>query len=75
MVNDWLEAVITLPENLHSKYYAGTELFIFNKNKEGSRRDNVIFIGISKEFKWRGKRTVEITELSLSQAWKIFVNS
>ena len=75
VVNDWLEAVITLPENLYSKYYAGTELLIFNKDKEGSRRGNVIFIDISKEFKRQGRRTVEITESGLLQAWKIFVHS
>lgn len=44
VVNDWLEAVITLPENLYSKYYAGTELLIFNKAKEGSRKGKVILL-------------------------------
>lgn len=75
VVNDWLEAVITLPENLYSKYYAGTELLIFNKDKESSRKGKVIFIDISKEFKRQGRRTVEITESGLLQAWKIFVHS
>lgn len=75
VVNDWLEAVITLPENLYSKYYAGTELLIFNKAKEGSRKGKVIFIDISKEFKRKGRRTVEITESGILQAWKVFVHS
>ena len=75
VVNDWLEAVITLPENLYSKYYAGTELLIFNKDKESSRKGKVIFIDISKEFKRQGRRTVEITEAGLLQVWEIFVHS
>lgn len=75
VVNDWLEAVITLPENLYSKYYAGTELLIFNKDKESSRRGKVIFIDISKEFKRQGRRTVEITEAGLLQVREIFVHS
>lgn len=75
VVNDWLEAVITLPENLYSKYYAGTELLIFNKDKESSRKGKVIFIDISKEFKRQGRRTVEITEAGLLQVREIFVHS
>lgn len=75
VVNDWLEAVITLPENLYSKYYAGTELLIFNKDKESSRKGKVIFIDISKEFKRQGRRTVEITEVGLLQVREIFVHS
>lgn len=75
VVNDWLEAVITLPENLYSKYYAGTELLIFNKYKESSRKGKVIFIDISKEFKRQGRRTVEITEAGLLQVREIFVHS
>ena len=75
VVNDWLEAVITLPENLYSKYYAGTELLIFNKDKESSRKGKVIFINISKEFKRQGRRTVEITEAGLLQVREIFVHS
>lgn len=75
VVNDWLEAVITLPENLYSKYYAGTELLIFNKDKESSRKGKVIFIDISKEFKRQGRRTVEITETGLLQVREIFVHS
>lgn len=75
VVNDWLEVVITLPENLYSKYYAGTELLIFNKAKEGSRKGKVIFIDISKEFKRKGRRTVEITESGILQAGKVFVHS
>ena len=75
VVNDWLEAVITLPENLYSKYYAGTELLIFNKDKESSRKGKVIFIDISKEFKRQGRRTVEITEAGLLQVGEIFVHS
>lgn len=75
VVNDWLEAVITLPENLYSKYYAGTELLIFNKDKESSRKGKVIFIDISKEFKRQGRGTVEITEVGLLQVREIFVHS
>lgn len=75
VVNDWLEAVITLPENLYSKYYAGTELLIFNKDKESSRKGKVIFIDISKEFKRQRRRTVEITEAGLLQVREIFVHS
>lgn len=75
VVNDWLEAVITLPENLYSKYYAGTELLIFNKDKESSRKGKVIFIDISKEFKRQGRRTIEITEAGLLQVREIFVHS
>lgn len=47
VLNDWLEAVITLPPNLYPKERTGTELLIINKNKSVCRRRKIIFIDIS----------------------------
>lgn len=72
IVNDWLEAVITLPFNLYPKQYTGTELLIFNKNKPAVRRDKVIFIDISQECYGEGSHACEITKRGINLAREIF---
>lgn len=44
---DWLEAVITLPQNLYTNTNIGMELLIFNKNKQREFKKKVLFINLS----------------------------
>lgn len=44
---DWLEAVITLPQNLYTNTNIGMELLIFNKNKQREFQKKVLFINLS----------------------------
>lgn len=44
---DLIECVITLPLNLYEKTNIGTELIIFNKNKDADRKNKVLFINAS----------------------------
>lgn len=44
---DLIECVITLPENLYENTNIGTEMIIFNKNKDEKRRKKVLFINAS----------------------------
>lgn len=55
VLNDWLEAVITLPENLYPNTRTGTELLIFHKGKPFSRRGQIFFADISRYY-FREKR-------------------
>ncbi len=55
VMNDWLEAVITLPPNLYPSTRTGTELLIFHKGKSEDRRNKILFIDVSQYF-YRGKR-------------------
>ena len=55
VLNDWLEAVITLPSNLYPKERTGTELLIFNKAKGDERRGKILFVDIS-NYSYRAQR-------------------
>ena len=70
IVNDWLEAVITLPNNLYPKDHTGTELLIFNKNKY--RKGKTIFIDISRYCRQTGRNFSEISEEGIRLAEKAF---
>ena len=52
---DWIEAVITLPDNLYSNTRVGTELLIFNKAKDPVRQGKILFIDIS-QYTYRARR-------------------
>jgi type I restriction-modification system DNA methylase subunit len=49
---DIIECVITLPQNLYEKVNIGTEIIIFNKNKNLERKKKILFINAS-EFSYR----------------------
>ena len=53
--NDWVETVITLPANLYPTTRVGTEILVFNKQKEKRRKNKILFIDISR-FYFRGNR-------------------
>lgn len=44
---DWIEAVITLPPNLYPNSRTTTEIIVFNKKKEPTRQNKVLFLDIS----------------------------
>lgn len=52
---DWLEAVITLPQNLYTNTNIGMELLIFNKKKQSDNQKKVLFINLS-SFGYRRSR-------------------
>ncbi|MBU9723091.1 MULTISPECIES: N-6 DNA methylase [Bacillaceae] len=45
--DDLIESIITLPTNLYEKSGIGTEIIIFNTNKDRARRNKVLFINAS----------------------------
>ena len=68
--NDWLEAVITLPNNLYTKDYTGRELMVINKNKV--KKEQIIFIDISRFYEQTGKNYCVLTEEGIQFAEKAF---
>lgn len=52
---DWLEAVITLPQNLYTNTSIGMELLIFNKKKQSDNQNKVLFVNLS-SFGYRRSR-------------------
>lgn len=51
---DWLEAVITLPQNIYSSTHLGFEILILNKDKEEARKGKVFFADLSEYGVQRG---------------------
>ncbi|MBN8193804.1 N-6 DNA methylase [Bacillus sp. NTK074B] len=45
--DDLIESIITLPDNLYEKSSIGTELIIFNKNKDENRKKKILLINAS----------------------------
>lgn len=72
VINDWLEAVITLPMNLYSNTRIGTELLIFNKAKISERQKKILFVDIS-NFSYRAQRNADaISEEGIEIVRKCF---
>lgn len=61
MEEDWIEAVITLPDNLYLRTRVGTELIIFNKSKPTNRRGKVLFIDASRYAERLNRNQAKIT--------------
>ena len=70
VVNDWLEAVITFPNNLYPKDHTGRELLIFNKAKK--RKGKTIFLDISGYCQRTGRNVHSLTEEGIKLAKKVF---
>ena len=70
VVNDWLEAVITFPNNLYPKDHTGRELLIFNKAKK--RKGKIIFLDISGYCQRTGRNVHSLTEEGIKLAKKVF---
>lgn len=66
ILNDWLEAVITLPQNLYSNTRTSTELLIFNKGKSIERKNKILFADISKYSRKYHGNLYSITEQGIN---------
>ena len=60
--NDWIEAIITLPPNLYPNTRTGSEIIIFNKNKEKKRRNKILFVDISQYYYRDGRNYYSISQ-------------
>lgn len=72
MEHDWLEAVISLPPNLYANTRIGSEILVFNKKKEKQRKDQVLFVDISKYFYRENRNFYSITEEGIQEGVRAF---
>lgn len=71
--NDFIEAVILLPENLFYNTTAPGVIIVINKNKPQDRKDKIIFINISEEFE-KGRPKNFISESTIEKVVGIYKN-
>lgn len=69
--NDWIESVILLPENLFYNTTAAGIIVVLNAAKRAERRDRVLLINASAEFK-KGRPKNFIPEVSLERITSAF---
>ena len=70
--NDWIEAVITLPQNLYPNTRTGSEIIILDKNKAKKRRGKILFIDISKYYCRNNRNYYSITDEGMELVKRIF---
>ncbi|MFR7443886.1 MAG: N-6 DNA methylase [Sellimonas intestinalis] len=69
VVNDWLEAVITFPNNLYPKDHTGKSCSFLTKRKE---KGKIIFLDISGYCQRTGRNVHSLTEEGIKLAKKVF---
>lgn len=69
--NDWLDAIVCLPENLFYQTNIKTYIWLLNNNKPSKRRNKIQLINASSFFtsmsRNEGKKNVEITDKQIMQ--------
>lgn len=72
MEHDWLEAVISLPPNLYPNTRVGSEILFFNKKKDRQRKNQILFVDISKCFYRENRNFYSITKDGIEDAVRAF---
>lgn len=69
---DWIEAVITLPVNLYPGSRTGSEMIIFNKNKNMERAGGILFIDIGQYYYRDNRNYYSVSEAGMGIIWDAY---